>query len=474
MSLALTADHLWNLPAAIQGEGHPILWYLLLRTAYALFDSPQVLPALSAGVALAGLTIFLLRAPFPLWWKMLFILGGLPLYEYSIISRSYGLSMSLLFAFAAQLTIERRSNIVLGALLFFLAQTNVHSALLVPPLLLAWLDRDSSWRAGAGRARRVEGALLAGLALAGAGLLCTFLTIYPSRHSLIVGDLSANAYAGGAYLKGFALALLEPGHFYHKITLLPTLLSTLVLFFLALGLARQRWLAVAALLGLWANAAVFAMLYEGEYRHQGIWFVFVIALYWISLGSNRAATTTAPARLADMAFRFCLNVLLPMLLLAQIAVGYQMLSKDLREERSKSRALALAIRANPVLRQAVIVAQPDEFLEAMPYYVDNPTYLFRQGQFGNNATWSLAFKRDLTMADLLLTLRRLKDTTGRPVVVIMSHRWADDGSDLVATEWLGRKFTASAKDLREFRQSTRRLDIGRDAYWENFDAYIFQ
>jgi hypothetical protein len=163
-----------------------------------------------------------------------------------------------------------------------------------------------------------------------------------------------------------------------------------------------------------------------------------------------------------------------MLLLVQCAVAYQMISEDLQHERSKSKALAAAIQADRTLHDAIIVAQPDEYVEAMRYYVDNPTYLTRQQVFGDSATWSLAFKRDLALGDLLATWRALKDSTGRPIIVIMSHRWKDDDADFSAKEWLGRSFQASALDLREFRRATTQLELGPDAYRENFDAYVLR
>src|ERR1035438_7073641 len=44
---ALSADHVWTVPAAIRGvDIHPALWYVLLRLAPDLFGVNEVLPPL--------------------------------------------------------------------------------------------------------------------------------------------------------------------------------------------------------------------------------------------------------------------------------------------------------------------------------------------------------------------------------------------------------------------------------------------
>src|SRR5262249_22591977 len=81
-----------TLPNLLHGEGHPALWYLLLRGTFDVFGTYSVLPVTSAVIASIGVAIFVWRAPFPLWWKPLFVFSGLPLFEYSVMARNYGLS----------------------------------------------------------------------------------------------------------------------------------------------------------------------------------------------------------------------------------------------------------------------------------------------------------------------------------------------------------------------------------------------
>jgi hypothetical protein len=71
---------------------------VLLYFTYKLFETPVVLKVLAAAVAIGAAAIFLFRAPFLRWQKVLFLAGVYPLYEYSVMARNYGIGMLALFA----------------------------------------------------------------------------------------------------------------------------------------------------------------------------------------------------------------------------------------------------------------------------------------------------------------------------------------------------------------------------------------
>src|SRR5262249_37319816 len=99
MTLVRQAESLPDLWHTLRYEGHPILWYVALRYAYLALGSTAALKVVSVLVAVAAIGIFLVHAPLPLSIKCLFTFGALPLYEYSVVARDYGLGMLFLFAF---------------------------------------------------------------------------------------------------------------------------------------------------------------------------------------------------------------------------------------------------------------------------------------------------------------------------------------------------------------------------------------
>src|SRR5437899_8820678 len=68
LSLALGADNLLSIPATIHGEGHPALWYILLRASYDILGTQAVLPLVSILIAATAVIIFLWQAPFSTSW----------------------------------------------------------------------------------------------------------------------------------------------------------------------------------------------------------------------------------------------------------------------------------------------------------------------------------------------------------------------------------------------------------------------
>ena len=166
LSIALEPDSILELPGALRNEGHPVLWYALLRIGYAATGSQGVVLALSVIIAFAAVLLFLSRAPFPLWQKVLFAFG-IPLWTYSVSSRNYGISMLLFFLFAALYPRRKQHPLLLGLVAAALANTNVHSCILACLLVALWCgDEFETLRASPWRQSVLLGGSL-GLALVG-------------------------------------------------------------------------------------------------------------------------------------------------------------------------------------------------------------------------------------------------------------------------------------------------------------------
>jgi len=154
LSIATGSPSLWQIPVFLKNEGHPVVWYVLLRIGYQALGSTAALPAVSFLFAGTAIVIFLFWSPFSLGLKFLFAFSVLPLYEYSVMARNYGISMLLMFSFAALYPYRRRRPLVLALVLAMLANTNVHSLLIAGLLTVLWLwgeavDNRGSLSAGA-------------------------------------------------------------------------------------------------------------------------------------------------------------------------------------------------------------------------------------------------------------------------------------------------------------------------------------
>ena len=75
LTIALEPESIFGIFSALKNEGHPVVWYILLRFCHAIVNSPLALPIVSTGVAFAGVFVFFQFAPFSNWQKILFIFG---------------------------------------------------------------------------------------------------------------------------------------------------------------------------------------------------------------------------------------------------------------------------------------------------------------------------------------------------------------------------------------------------------------
>ncbi|WP_246708651.1 hypothetical protein [Rhizobium ruizarguesonis] len=121
LTLALSGNSIWAMLRTIHGEGHPAIWYLLLRVAHQVFGSVTVLPGLALLVAIAAVALLLFRSPFPLILVVLIMASDAFAYEYSVMARNYGISALLLFVIAANYQAWRKRGYLIGGLLFLLA-----------------------------------------------------------------------------------------------------------------------------------------------------------------------------------------------------------------------------------------------------------------------------------------------------------------------------------------------------------------
>src|SRR4030067_2049077 len=121
-------------------DGTPALWYMLL-IPFAKVGFPYISESiLHLIIAISAVTVFMLYAPFSRVTKVLFIFSYYMIYEYSIIARSYGLSILLLFLIAALYGKRFELPLLYSFLVFLLFNTNAHSVFIASSLtiLFAW------------------------------------------------------------------------------------------------------------------------------------------------------------------------------------------------------------------------------------------------------------------------------------------------------------------------------------------------
>jgi hypothetical protein len=472
LSIAVAAPSLWALPSLLVNEGHPVLWYALLHLAHQGLGSSLALPVVSVIVAAAAVLVFLFRSPFSLPLKLLFTFSVLPLYEYSVVARGYGLGMLLMFCFAALYPYRRSHPWLLALVLALLANASLHSLPVAGLLLLLWLwdeliaDREQL-------TSRRTGVLSAATALIILAAAFAVYTALPDARSIVVS--TGEATSARSYGDALAELLREPWRAMGALLPFPEqmlqwsgwrVLQGACLVVLILGLAVRTRLALALVAALVA-LGVLAHLFPPSLRHQGVLLAFVIVLYWLYEDAPREPVTRLSGRLHIAA----VVLALPAVLLWNDALAVYQIRRDLVHEMSSSKALAAWLDARPQYREAILLGEPDYFLEALPYYASQRIYIPRESRFGTWVRFTTDARPTMSLGELLAVARSLKERERQSVLIALGFPASTFEQRTRETHSYNKVLTWTASEWQQFMQASALVASFRTALDETFDLY---
>src|SRR5690349_2064201 len=86
-SLALSGSNLVEMFHNVHGEGHPLLWYLILRGGHAIFPYREVLPVAGAVIGISAMAVLTFFAPFRTIIIALILFSFYGAFEYVVVAR---------------------------------------------------------------------------------------------------------------------------------------------------------------------------------------------------------------------------------------------------------------------------------------------------------------------------------------------------------------------------------------------------
>ncbi|MBK8481018.1 MAG: hypothetical protein IPL40_07555 [Proteobacteria bacterium] len=381
----------------------------------------------------------------------------LPLYEYTVMARNYGISMLLLFSFAALYRQRQRRWLAASLTLAALAHSNAHSMILSCALLGMWLLDDLPAMPPLPRCWRWlwPRALVVGIvALA---VLSAYLTVRPDAQTIVASPTLPTprrliAVVGAACLRpGAAFGAILP-----RWPLPPWLpaLPNLMLGALLVGLLIRPRAALALAGATVLLGTFFVAIFYGAIRHQGLLLAFLVALYWIV---RDAGPRPRSAQLRRKLHALAVYGALPLLFAHHLALGYRAARRDLRGELSANASLGAFIRARPRLRQAIVIGEPDFRLESLPYWVPNAIYVPREERFSRTVSFTTRARVTLSLGQLLASAQQLCRSHHRPVLIAFGHYPLADQHPIVLRYSYNKLWTSTPSEVAAFRQATRLL-----------------
>src|SRR6056297_359858 len=105
--IADNANNIFEIPKLLINDGHPPLWHFLLFIVNYFVENPLTLQITAISISTISIFLFFKYSPFNNIFKILFIFGIIPFYEYTIFSRNYGISMLLMILATILITQKR-------------------------------------------------------------------------------------------------------------------------------------------------------------------------------------------------------------------------------------------------------------------------------------------------------------------------------------------------------------------------------
>lgn len=464
-SLALSGSNLVEMFHAVHGEGHPLLWYLILRGGHDIFPYREVLPVAGALIGVAAMAVLVFSAPFRTIIIALVLFSFYGAFEYVVIARNYGISALVMFALAA-LYPRVRNGLWFGVILAILCNTNVPSCFLAAAFLLF---RFVEMLTDGTRPGKRDWLVFAGnAALSALGAYLCFRTVYPTFNDIAV---SRNLAHFGPRSVLAALADSEWG-FSHLLfgneRFLPW--GALVLAISCLGFIRRPAALAAGLGALLALKLFFYFVYFSYYRHEILYLVFVLSLYWMIADGAGGRWPHRPWQDKVQFLGVGMFIALLVVQTSRLIAPIHIQAMGLPFSRS---ADAAALLKRPDLSGAIVMGDPDTMLEPLPYYVDNPIWFLRQQRFGKVVKLSSKARDLLTLTDILSDMEQLHQRTGRPVVFLSNLKLQDTHEQKFVMMFRDRTLLRP-DDVRRFWSKTRLVaKLRPSASDEEYDVYVY-
>ncbi|MEM8641848.1 MAG: hypothetical protein AAGG51_23985 [Cyanobacteria bacterium P01_G01_bin.54] len=458
-AIARDSESLGALFAAVNYEGHPSLWYLLLYGVQLLTSNPFGMQLLHG--AIAGLTgwLFLVYAPFKPLQKTVFLFGYFPFFEYYLISRNYSLGILCLVAVCALYSRRRRGYGGLALLLALGANTSAYCLFLTGAIALTLtLEYCCSRFFGLQTQANVRNALIS-LGIYGSGVLVSLLQLLPPTDSYLHGGSSLrigfNLYRLVEVLSQVWVShtlVVQPADRFWDLAFFTLLSLALILFF---GwVLRDR--PVSLLLYIVGNTIILSFAYlkfAGGLRHYGHLYILLILCLWLAQSDSQASSETPGTQadplsrpladpnqpqmphipalfkqrnqsFAQKSYPFVFNIILGL----QLIMGLITFTNDFITPYSASKAVARYLQREGLVDH-LLVGNPDMVMTPISGYLNQPIYRAETQDWGSYVLFKQG-RQDASHTDVLVEVKQLLEMHKQPILLILNRKLEQSSKEL--------------------------------------------
>lgn len=444
----------------IHGNGHPAIWFLLLKLSYKITGSYIILPIVAFIISILSMWIFIFKSPFDYKFKAFFVFSGFALYEYVVMARNYGISMLLMFILAMVFSNDKLRNKYTGVLLLLIANTNIHSAILCMIFVFGWIINSFFEE----KTLSIKPIIFNSIIMI-IGVLICLLTVYPPfvksasnisekhrsfsnirkvinvstqfydmAHEPIFGVIDNYLYPDNKFN---ALNYIKSDHFINskdeeiikkisnehkgkKVILLKDISKiffSILIYAIPLCLISSRGWLIAAYASLLSFSTFFQFIYPGGYRHQALWLVFVVMLLWIEKSSPQKENTKKKNIIMKIGMIF-LYIFLIFQDINGIIFCY---AEKYGNYKSPAADFSDFFLKHPEWDNAIILDSPDYLHVPMFYYIKNKTFLISQNRYGIIAPYSPVGNHNYDLDYVINVAEKINYCNNVPVIMIFEN-----------------------------------------------------
>ena len=378
-SITAASPNLATLARYVHYEGHPWLWYFVLWLPSRISTAPVAMKWVEVWIGTAIYLVIGLKSPFTRLEKVLIFLNYFVVFEYTVMSRMYGIMLLMVVLYAWRRVEKPNGVIGIAVLLGVMASTDMTGVLLSGALLLeyvyaCWHDREPG-AAGDATTRRQAAAALVYCGL----LACSILSLLPAKD--ISWQSTGRLFSEAAHPAHLARCIVNvtaapwwpinvefPKRFWETDMRLQRKLEFLMpLVLLVYWHCFRRRRNLLLLMALTVSFGIFFAdaVYIGRVRHWGITEIsFLVALWLMRAEQNQQAGSGRKPRLPWSAY--------PLLALGVVA-GLVAVSSSWAHPFSQSAKAAQWLRDHH-LADGAVVGEPDVSFSSVAEQLQRPVY----------------------------------------------------------------------------------------------------
>ena len=431
----------------IKYEGHPLIWYVCLWFLNQITGNPLAMQFFHWFIAIASVSIFVIFSPFTKTQKILFIFGYLPLYEYSVISRNYGIGVLSIFIFCACFKTRHNSYLPLALILAIMANTNAYCLLISLALgftlTIEYIFRGYFHYQTKANKYNILGASL----IFFLGIFISVFMLLPPADSTLQGGASQWFFQFDFNRLTQTITRIWRSY---VLVIIPSDSKPIDLFifsFLSLGLFTFSLLIllkkpIALLFYIAVNLEILAFTYAkflGSQRHYGHLYIILIAALWLAhYYDNSPIIIKFIDRINHRLSKITLNgynfvyhnkkSLLLMILWLQLIAGIVAFSRDLITPYSSSQVTANFIKDNE-LSNHLIMGSEDFTIAPISGYLNQKIYYPESQKLGSYVLFNNE-RKIVNDGDIMKQMINIIAEKNQDILLIMNREFMERSPNL--------------------------------------------